>query len=142
MGKPTTETRRHGEEPIVFVYRFKVSLCSFVSFVVQSWFFSVSPWWMLVLNAYKKKSAGGGGGCGGGAVAQFKNASNVWDGEAAFADHEKCSNQIADHVVKKSVAADGVNQFVALALPLGMKDGADVVRFRVRLKLGLVDFKC
>src|SRR3954469_22350846 len=84
-----------------------------------------------VLDADQKKSTGGGGGCGGGAVAQFKNASNVWDGEAAFADHEKCSNQIADHVVKKSVAADGVNQFVALALPLGMKDGADVVRSRV-----------
>ena len=48
-------------------------------------------------------------------------------GEAAFADHEKCTDEIANHVVKKSVAADGVDQFVAVTVPLGEKDGADIV---------------
>jgi hypothetical protein len=62
-----------------------------------------------ILHAYQKQSAGGGGGCGGGAVTQFKNAPDICDCEAAFADHEKCSNQIANHVVKKSVAAHGVD---------------------------------
>src|SRR6478752_10050485 len=59
-----------------------------------------------ILHADQKQPAGGGGGCGGGAVTQFKNALDVCDREAAFADHEKCSNEVAHHVMKKAVAAD------------------------------------
>jgi len=83
-----------------------------------------------IFDADEKESAGGGGGFGGGAVTQLKDAAHVWHGEAAFADQEKSSNQIADHVMQKSVAAHGVNQFVGLALPLRLKDGADVVDFQ------------
>jgi hypothetical protein len=90
-----------------------------------------------ILDADQEESAGGGGGCGGGAVTQLKDALDICDSEAAFADHEKCSNEIANHMVEKSVAADGIDQFVAVALPLGVKDGADVVEF----KSGFIDFK-
>src|SRR5690348_15366589 len=83
-----------------------------------------------ILHAHQKKSAGGGGGRGGGAVTQFEDAAHVGHGEAAFADHEKCSDKVAHHVVKKSVAAHGIDEFVALALPLGLKDGAHVVDFQ------------
>src|SRR6478735_10861772 len=83
-----------------------------------------------ILHADQKQPAGGGGGCGGGAVTQFKNALDICDREAAFADHEKCPDKVAHHVVEKSVAAHGVDEFVGLALPLGVKDGADVVEFQ------------
>src|SRR5882757_2395198 len=83
-----------------------------------------------IFHAHQEQSAGRRGGCGGRTVMQFKNASDICDREAAFADHEKCPDEVAHHVVKESVAADGVNQFVGLALPLGVKDGADVVEFK------------
>ena len=83
-----------------------------------------------IFHTDQKESAGWGRGCGGGAITQFKNASDVCDGETAFADHEKCSDEIANHVVKESIAAHGVDQLVAVALPLGEKDGADVVGFK------------
>jgi len=82
-----------------------------------------------ILDVHQKQSAGGGGGCGGGAVTQFEDAAHVGHGEAAFADHQKCSDQVAHHVMEKSVAADGVDQFVGVALPVGLEDGADVAGF-------------
>src|SRR6267142_246565 len=85
-----------------------------------------------VFDTHEEQSAGGGSGCGGRAVTQFENASDICDREAAFADHEKCPDEVAHHVVKESVAADGVNQFVGLALPLGVKDSADVVEFKAK----------
>ena len=98
-----------------------------------------------IFHADQKESAGWGRGCGGGAITQFKNASNICDGETAFADHEKCSDEIANHVVKESIAAHGVDQLVAVALPLGEKDSADVVGFkggicRGRLLIGCKSF--
>src|SRR6478735_11590153 len=97
-----------------------------------------------ILHADQKQPAGGGGGCGGGAVTQFKNALDVCDREAAFADHEKCSDEVAHHVMKKAVAADGVDQFVGMALPLGEKNSADVVGFEscfLGFKSSVVQFK-
>ena len=83
-----------------------------------------------IFHADQKKSAGGSSGCGGGAVTQLENALDVCDGEAAFADHKKCPDEIAHHVVEKAIAADGVDEFVAVALPLGEKDSADVAGFK------------
>lgn len=98
-----------------------------------------------VFDADEKKSAGGSCSCGGGAVTQFKNAPHIGHCKAAFADHEKCSDEVANHVVEKSIAADGVDQFVGVALPLGEKDGADIVGFksgfcRKRLLIGYKRF--
>jgi hypothetical protein len=83
-----------------------------------------------ILNTHQKQPAGGSGGCRGGAVTQFKNASDICHGKAAFADHEKCSDQVAHHVVEKSIAANGIDKFIGVALPLGMKDGSNVVGFK------------
>jgi hypothetical protein len=88
---------------------------------------SVSPWWLLVFHADQKEPVGGCGGSGGGAVTQFEDAANVGHGEAAFADHQKCSRKVADHVMEKSVAADSVDQFFVLALPAGLKDRSHIV---------------
>jgi len=104
---------------------------------------------LFIFHAHEKKPAGGGRGCGGGAVTQFKNASDILDGKAAFTDHKKCSHEIAHHVVEKSVAAHGVDQFVGVALQLGEIDVADIIDFKsrfvrprfVRLMLRAVCFK-
>ncbi len=91
---------------------------------------------MLVLDTHEKQTAGRGGGCGGGAVTQFKNASDIGDREAALADHKKCPDKIAHHVVEKSVAAHGVDEFVGVALPQGEKDGFKPCFCRTALLIG------
>ena len=58
----------------------------------------------------QEESASGGSRSGCGARAGFEDRGHRSGTELAAADFEHGSNQVADHVVEKSVAANAVNE--------------------------------
>src|SRR5579872_6361649 len=90
-------------------------------------FRSAQPFRGLILDIHQIEAAGGSGTACGGTVPRQQDAGHILGCKRAFPGQQECSYQIAYHVVKKSIAADGVDEFVSLALPGGGKDLAHMI---------------
>src|SRR5271157_1928116 len=96
----------------------------------------------------QEQPSGRGGGASGGAGAGGDDCRDLFDVEMAAAHIEHGSNEVADHVVQKAVAADAVDQEIAslglLPLPRRGEDGSNGCRLW-RLRRGrfyfLVEFR-
>lgn len=77
----------------------------------------------------EEEALGGSGGAGGGAGLGCEDFWDFVDGDAATANVEHGSDEVADHVVEKAAAADAVDEekasFGLLLVPGGTVDGAD-----------------
>src|SRR5436305_1448533 len=73
------------------------------------------------------------GGCAGipGTIAGSEDFRDRFGLEGAASNEHKCANQVAYHVVQKSVAGDGVDELVAVAQPARRNNRADVRGFLV-----------
>src|SRR5262249_18044884 len=67
-----------------------------------------------------------GGGCSG-AIAQIEDPPEIFPREIAFADHQKCSDEVSNHMVEEAIPAYGVDQLLAIPMPLRAVDGAHVI---------------
>ena len=92
-----------------------------------------------VLDAYQIEPAGRGSRSRiGGAIFCRDDLSDLWSGERSLPDQKESSDEVADHVVQKSIAAYLVDQFITIAAKTGDKDRADIVRRFARSDLGTV----
>src|SRR5580692_1678734 len=73
---------------------------------------SASPLYeWLIFDIYQVQPAGRSGGPSGRAVACRQNAGDVVRFQCSFSHKHECSHQIADHVVQKTAASNGISQF-------------------------------
>ena len=80
----------------------------------------------LILHLDEVETFGGCGGTGGAAVPGGKNGGDVRRGDGSLAYQQESADEVADHVVEESVAANDIEEFVGVALEAGLVDDADV----------------
>src|SRR6266404_5007814 len=70
--------------------------------------------------------AGGRSRSSGRALARVEDAAQIFQAHRSLPDQQECTDQVPHHVMKKSIAADGIDQFFAFARPTGSEDCPDV----------------
>ncbi len=80
----------------------------------------------LIFDLDQVKSFGGSGRTGSAAVARLKNFRHRERCDASLPDEEKSTHQVANHVVKESVASNDVEQLVGVVFESRLGNSADV----------------
>ena len=78
-----------------------------------------------VFNGIKEEATCGGGRSGLGAIACGEYGGNVLDAHVTASDVEHGSDEIADHVVEESVAADAIDEKLQTVGGLGVPTGGE-----------------
>jgi hypothetical protein len=83
----------------------------------------------VVFDGVEEKTARGSSGAGESAIAGGEDCGDVVEVHVAAGDVEHGTDKIANHVVKKSIAAHAINEEIeavgGLLAPVGRVDGAD-----------------
>src|SRR6266436_4352132 len=74
------------------------------------------------------QSAGRRSRSGHSTLTRVEDAAQIFQAHRSLPHQQECADQVPHHVMKKSVAADGIDKFFAFARPTGSEDSPNVSR--------------